>query len=269
MESRNILVILLSFFVLGLVSQTESAPSSTYAVQEFFRLSLYSKQALDKGDHFLTNCSTDTIVNLYLKDFTRGQWQCHLPDCLSRKGLESSFFRMTESASLQFLVAPFLNLVFNQPNCPDLLEAAFSTVADYLKETPNTKVEFRIIETDERLDKWGNGPNCAREQRVLVNIVIPDFCNSSCLSFCYSQFISYPHLHQALAAYELRNLKKSVQNAIKKLQEEKDLVLGSFTKSVSSFPFIDQAADHRTFEECVVDYTSYLDGFYDQRILIP
>eukprot|EP01097_Dermamoeba_algensis_P002519 TRINITY_DN1_c0_g1_i1.p1 TRINITY_DN1_c0_g1~~TRINITY_DN1_c0_g1_i1.p1 ORF type:complete len:146 (-),score=27.96 TRINITY_DN1_c0_g1_i1:664-1101(-) len=133
MESRNILVILLSFFVLGLVIQTEAAPSSTYAVQEFFRLNLYSKQALDKGDHFLTNCSTDTIVNLYLKDFTRGQWQCHLPDCLSRKGLESSFFRMTESASLQFLVAPFLNLVFNQPNCPDLLEAAFSTVGDYLK----------------------------------------------------------------------------------------------------------------------------------------
>jgi len=267
----NILVVLLSlFFVLGFVCQLEASPFNTYAIHDFFRLSLYSKESLDQRDHFLTNCSTDTIVNLYLKDFTKGQWQCHLSDCLHRNpSLKTSFIQLTESASLQFLVAPFLDLVFNQPNCPELLSNAFAGVEDYLKEAPNTRVEVRVVETHDRLDQWGNGPECSREQRIIVNVVVPDYCNSSCLSFCYNEFVSYPHLHRAIAAFELRNLKKSVQATIKKLQEEKDLVLHSFIKDASAFPFIDQAADHREFEDCVVEYTSYMSGFYDQRILIP
>jgi len=270
MVSRNIsLVLVLSVFVLGLISQYSAVPFNTYEIPDFLSLSLYTKDSLDSRDIFLTNCSTDTIVNLYLKDFTRGQWHCNLPDCLSQKGLEPSFIQLTNSSSLEFLVAPFLNLVFNQPNCPDLLNTAFDGVSSFLKEAPNTHVEVRIIETDDRLDKYHSSANCVRDQRVFVNIIIPDYCNSSCLSFCYNDFVSYPHLNRAVAFYELRNLKKAVEATIKSLQKEKDLVLQSFVKDASSFPFIDQAADHRSFEECVVEYSTYLDGFYDQRILIP
>jgi len=200
----------------------------------------------------------------------KDQWQCHIADCLSRKvDLRSSFLQVSNVSTLEFLVAPFMDLLYNQPNCPERLGLAFDGVSQFLQEVPNTPVEVRIIETTQRLDAYGNSTECRRDQRVFLNIVIPDFCNSTCLGFCFQDFVNMDHLNRAISSFQLRTLRRTLQTTVAQILKEKALLVSSIGKSTDHLPFIDEAADHRSFQDCITRQSSFLETFYNQRIRLP
>jgi len=238
---------------------------STYQIDTFLKLSMFPENAIDSDDHFLSNCSSDTHVNLYLADFMEGQWNCHIADCLSRKALSPTFLSLSNLTTLRFLMGPFLDILYNSRDCPTKLRLAFQGMSEFLMETPSIPVEVRVIETTSRLDKFGNATSCSSEQRLYYNIIVPDFCDTTCLNLCYQDYISLDHLNRAVTSFELRRITKLATNIIDLLSLEKDYVLNSFGKNNTEVAFIEGTVINRALAECVRTFESAI----DENLILP